>query len=86
MLYTESAILLGYEEFTSKNGLNCVLAHFTKTINKRDTHIVCTGSKSVSFFVSDNLKSKISANDVGKELTICIHWGKDNYVLDDIIR
>lgn len=86
MLYTESVTLLGYEEFTSKNGLNCVLAHFTKELNKRASHVVCTGSKSVSFFVSDNLKSKISANDIGKEFTICTHWGKENYVLDDIIR
>ncbi len=77
--------VVGYEEFTSKKGTHCVNIHVLASLNKRETHTVCTGNKALSFFVSDDLKAKISANDVGKEITICtLFFGGKNNLLDII--
>lgn len=75
--------LVGLEVFTSKKGALCMTIHVLAPLNKRETHTVCTGNKAVSFFVSDDLKEKISADDVGKEITICtLFFGGKNNLLD----
>lgn len=79
-------ILIGYETFKSKKGNICVSIHVSAPLLKREAHIECVGQKATHYFVSEDLKSKISVTDVGKEITICTVFfnGKDNLI--DIAR
>ena len=86
ILITESAKLVGYEEFTSKKGTHCVNLHFIAPLNKRDAHLMCSGNRAMSFFVPDNLKVKISANDVGEEFTIYTAFYGNRMNLLDIVK
>lgn len=78
--------LVGYEEFTSKKGNVCVSISVLRPLEKRSSHTVCTGEKAVSYFVPDNLRNKVSVQDVGKELSIytAFYGNSDNLI--DIIR
>lgn len=78
--------IIGYEEFTSKKGTNCVIISVVSDIKERESHIACVGQKAVSYFVPTYLKSKISANDVGKEITIYTTIKNDIETLVDIIE
>jgi len=74
--------LVGLEVFTSKKGTPCMTIHTLTPLTKREAHTECIGQMATSYFVPDELKAKISINDIGKELTIyTIFYGnKDNLV------
>ena len=73
-------ILVGVEIFTSKKGVQCMTIHTLSPINKRESHIECAGQMASSYFVPDELRTKISVNDIGKEFTIYTYFtgNKDN--------
>lgn len=74
--------LVGLEVFTSKKGTQCMTIHTLPPLTKREAHTECIGQMATSYFVPDELKVKISANDIGKELTICtvFYGNKDNLI------
>lgn len=78
--------LVGYEVFTSKNGKLCTLIHTESPISKRDSHSECAGKNTASYFVSEQLRTKVSISDIGKDITIYtnFHDGKEH--LQDIIK
>lgn len=78
--------LVGYEEFKSKKGNLCVSISVLRPLERRDSHTVCEGQKAVSYFVPDNLRNKVNAQDVGKELNIYTAFYGNNDNLIDIIR
>lgn len=78
--------LVGYEEFTSKKGNHCVRIHVMSTLNRRDSHLECLGENASNYFVKEHLKSKISASDVGKEITICTDIFGNSENLVDIVQ
>lgn len=78
--------LVGLEIFTSKKGNNCMTIHTLTPLTKREAHTECIGQMATSYFVPDDLKSKISANDIGKELTIYTYFSGNKENLADIME
>lgn len=62
--------IVGYESFNSKKGNRCVLIHTVKDIEKRDAHIMVQGQQTTSYYVGENLQSKVTPALVGKEVEI----------------
>lgn len=80
------AKLVGYEEFTSKKGALCVMISVLRPLDRRSSHTVCEGQKAITYFVPENLRNKVSKEDVGKDINIytAFYGNSDNLV--DIIR
>lgn len=78
--------LIGYEEFTSKKGVNCTTIHVVAPINKRETHIECAGQSATSYFVPEHLKKMFSVNDIGKDITLYTSFNAGRENLLDILE
>ena len=85
-MQTKTVTLIGIDSFTSKKGNNCMLIFTTEKLTPTDTHPNCVGEKALSYFVWGDLQSKVSADDIGREITIrtAFYNGSDN--LEDIIK
>lgn len=78
--------VVGYRKFTAKSGNVSVQLSVTYPRETSDKDIELVGSSAETFFVPDHVATRVSKDDVGKELMIVDAFYNNSNHLIDIMR